>query len=47
MENPQSSELAKSPMTTPINNTSNGIGSAGEDPIGGDSAQLEPKSLPR
>jgi hypothetical protein len=47
MENPHSSEPAESPKTTPPNNPCNGISSAGEAPIGGDSAQPQPKSLPR
>jgi hypothetical protein len=47
MENPQNSEIVESPKTTPSNNPSYGIGSTGEDPIGVDSAQPEPKSLPR
>jgi hypothetical protein len=48
MENPRAgSETAESPKITPPNNPSDGIGSAGKDPIGGDSAQLEPESLPR
>jgi hypothetical protein len=38
MENPWNSEMAESPKTTPANNPSDGIGFAGEDPIGGDSA---------
>jgi hypothetical protein len=47
MENPQSSELAESPKTTPPNNPCHGISSTGEYPIGGNSAQPQPKSLPR
>jgi hypothetical protein len=48
MENPRAgSKTTESPKTTPPNNPSDGIGSAGEDPIGGNSAQPEPKSLPR
>jgi hypothetical protein len=47
MENPQSPEWAESPKTTPPNNSSHGIGSASEDPIGGISTQPQPKSLPR
>jgi hypothetical protein len=47
MENPWNFETAESPKTTPPNNPSDGIGSTGEDPIGGDSTQPEPRSLPR
>jgi hypothetical protein len=47
MENLQGSELAESPRTTRPNNPCHGIGSTGEDPIGGDSAQPQPKSLPQ
>jgi hypothetical protein len=47
MENPRNSEMAESPKTTPPNNPSDGIGSASNDPIGGDSAQPEPNGLPR
>jgi hypothetical protein len=47
MENPQSSEPAVSPKTTPPNNSWHGIDSAGEDPIGGNSAQPQPKSHPQ
>jgi hypothetical protein len=47
MENPQSPESAESPKITPTNNLSHGIGSVGEDPIGGDSTQPQPESLPR
>jgi hypothetical protein len=43
----QSSKSAESPKTTPLNNPCHGIGSAGEDPIGSDSAQPQPESLPR
>jgi hypothetical protein len=39
-------ESAESPKTTPPNNPCHGIGSTGKDPIDGNSAQLEPKSLP-
>jgi hypothetical protein len=46
MENPQNSEMAESPKTTPPNNPSNGIDSTGKDPIGGDSTQPELESLP-
>jgi hypothetical protein len=46
IENPQSPELAESPKTTPPSPRSHGLGDAGEAPIGGDFAQLEPKSLP-
>jgi hypothetical protein len=41
-----SSESAESPKTTPPNNPCHRIGSANEDPIGGDSAQPQPESLP-
>jgi hypothetical protein len=47
MQKPRSSESAESPKTTPLNNPCHGIGSAGEDPIGGDSAQPQPESLSR
>jgi hypothetical protein len=43
----QSSISAESPKTTPPNNPCHGIGSAGEDPIGGDSVQPQPENLPR
>jgi hypothetical protein len=46
-QKPQSSESAESPKTTPLNNTYHGIGSAGEYPIGGDSAQPQAESLPQ
>jgi hypothetical protein len=46
-QKPWSSESAKSPKTTPPNNHCHRIGSTGEDPIGGNSAQPQPKSLPR
>jgi hypothetical protein len=46
MENPRNSESAESLKTTAPKNTSDGISSAGEDPIGSDSTQPEPKSLP-
>jgi hypothetical protein len=46
-QKPRSSELAESPKTTPLNNPCHGIISAGEDPIGGDSAHSQPESLPR
>jgi hypothetical protein len=45
--NPQSSELAESPKTTPPSPHSHGLSSAGEVPIGGKFAQPQPKSLPR
>jgi hypothetical protein len=45
-QKPQSSESAKSPKTTPPNNSCHGISSTSEDPIGGDFAQPQPKSLP-
>jgi hypothetical protein len=44
---PRSSKLAESPKTTLLNNPCHGIGSGSEDPIGGNSAQPQPKSLPR
>jgi hypothetical protein len=47
MHKPRSSKSAESPKTTPLNNPCHGIGSAGEDPIGSDSAQPQPESLPR
>jgi hypothetical protein len=49
MENPPSSESAEheSTKTTPPNNPSDGIGTAGEDSTGGDSAQPQTQSLPR
>jgi hypothetical protein len=37
-QKPRNSKLAESPKTTPPNNPCHGISSAGEDPIGGDSA---------
>jgi hypothetical protein len=43
---PQSSKSAESPKATPPNNPCHGINSAGENPFGGDSALLEPESLP-
>jgi hypothetical protein len=46
MENPRNSESVESPKTSAPNNPSDGISSAGEDPIGGDSTQPEPESLP-
>jgi hypothetical protein len=46
-QNPWSSESAESPRTTQLNNPCHGISSAGEDPIGGDTTQPQPKSLPR
>jgi hypothetical protein len=48
MENPRDgSKTAESPKTTPPNIPSNEIRSADEDPIGGDSTQPEPGSLPQ
>jgi hypothetical protein len=46
MENPQSPESAESANPSPPNNLSHGISSTSEDPIGGDSAQPQPESLP-
>jgi hypothetical protein len=43
MENPQSSELAESPKTTPPNNPCQGIGSAGEDRLVVTLLNLNPK----
>jgi hypothetical protein len=49
MQNPPSSESAKpkSTKTTPPNNPSDGIETAGKDSTGGDSAQPQTQSLPR
>jgi hypothetical protein len=47
MENLGNFESAESLKTTALNNPSDGIGSAGEYPISGDSAQPEPESLPQ
>jgi hypothetical protein len=46
-QKPRSSKLAESPKTTPLNNPCHGIGSADKDPIGGNSTQPQPESLPR
>jgi hypothetical protein len=46
-QNPQSFEPAESPKTTPLSTWSHGLSSAGEAPLGGDSAQPQPESLPR
>jgi hypothetical protein len=47
LENLQNLETSESPRTTPPHNPSNGTSSTGEDPIGSDSTQPEPESLPR
>jgi hypothetical protein len=47
IENPHSSELAHSPNTTPPSPRCHGLGSVGEAPIGGDSAQPQLESIPR
>jgi hypothetical protein len=44
---PRSFESAESPKATPLKNPCHEIGSADEDPIGGDCAEPQPESLPR